>query len=234
MCVCLCEVSYLCLFCVCVVFLPLVSVSVPAVSCMPVMGEPVLCCCCCRFSCSLGFYCPTNSNQPTFCCAGFYCPTPTEMDPCPEHNYCPGASIAPKPCLRADSCPAGSTKIKRDSVVILFLAMFLVLGLAFRFKAFRARVQYELLSQRLAALGEGGADAATAAAAAAAAAAAPAAAAPARSPASAAADQIELRVEGLSLVLPCACACVCACVSILSPRQGLRTRAKRTTGKQVV
>ncbi|KAI8605577.1 hypothetical protein EDD21DRAFT_299344, partial [Dissophora ornata] len=80
-----------------------------------------------------GFYCPSNTAQPMYCCAGYYCSEDTKtMTLCPENQYCPSGSVGGgTSCLWLASCPPGSTSASKFGLV-LFVVL-LVIGISIVF-----------------------------------------------------------------------------------------------------
>ena len=103
------------------------------------MSNPYIVC-----PCPPGYFCPTNSSQPTYCCKGFYCPSNGDISQeivpgtglgtwgslayeCPEGKYCQTAQIKPFNCPNLGKCPKGSTEAnKTGQWAILIVAIILI------------------------------------------------------------------------------------------------------------
>ena len=104
--------------------------------------------------CPPGFYCPTNSSQPTYCCKGFYCPSTgnvtQEIEPgtglgtwgslayeCPKGKYCQTAQIKPFDCPNLGRCPEGSSDADKKGQWALLIVAIVLIFLAFMVLEYR-------------------------------------------------------------------------------------------------
>lgn len=71
--------------------------------------------------CTPGFYCPENTETPSYCCKGFYCPTPAKIKECGEGNFCKTGYVEEIACGDRRGCPDGSTKSSNNGVIIAIL-----------------------------------------------------------------------------------------------------------------
>eukprot|EP00762_Andalucia_godoyi_P001573 ANDGO_00205.mRNA.1 ABC transporter G family member 24 len=88
------------------------------------------------YPCPVGFLCPQNSAQPTFCCKGYYCPSSSEIHECPKGYYCKRGQSEPFSCGWLTSCPAGTSEgVRLGAYVLFFLSLVAVFG-AYQFKEY--------------------------------------------------------------------------------------------------
>ncbi|KAG0326947.1 hypothetical protein BGZ99_008712 [Dissophora globulifera] len=105
--------------------------------------------------CLPGFYCPTNTAQPTLCCRGYLCSADTTtIEVCPEGFFCPIASTKALPCNFLAFCPRGTSAIEKYGLGAILVAFgLMVMGVfAVKQRIFKAqRIRYR---QRLRELGD--------------------------------------------------------------------------------
>ncbi|KAI9189626.1 hypothetical protein H9P43_001059 [Blastocladiella emersonii ATCC 22665] len=101
--------------------------------------------------CPSGFFCPTNTTQPSYCASGLYCPDPGTIYECPAGFYCPFGSSQPSKCHFFARCDSGTDKPTRFGIFGFVIGFAILASYVFYFKTkvdARRRASKELLLQQ--------------------------------------------------------------------------------------
>ena len=115
--------------------------------------------------CTPGFYCPEDTELPTYCPEGYYCPSSGAADSddadglgswgslyyeCPEKKFCPTGTVDPFECGSLSKCPSGTVKANKTGYWVVVIFLIIIFYILFKISDYIASRERKIQNQEVA------------------------------------------------------------------------------------